>query len=378
MRFRLLLLMLLSLATLAWARPEPIVPVPPDYILDKQLEGEDPFDIVKPVFSPDNSFVAAFMHSPRTLVVWDTKTGKQVASIADSVHGLDATDGIEFSLDGKQLILLRNFLPLKVIDWKAGKVVREIPLEADPKKILSYAFSPDQSLLAVGTYTGISLWDFKKGTKLKEYLKGQAVSGLDMLITRDKQGRPLRMLSFGRMLAAPDLKWKDVVGLINIDSGAITPLLNDIPAAKKIPEAMTFFWTDFEWGGGHLLVTYSLFPPSVKAGTYLIDTWTGKYVSQQDLGHQAVKFRPKYLWKPFYGFVLPTADMTGSPYKTATQFLVPTQKEGLKILDTVDESRLATYAMRISDRWDWAAVVIKKDPSDTAKLYLYKLVPKKP
>ncbi|MBT9586403.1 hypothetical protein IV102_23875 [bacterium] len=372
----LCLMILWCLAALAWAKPEPVVPVPPDYVLDKQLEGEDPFDIAKPVFSPDNSFVAAFMHSPRVVTVWETRTGKVVAQIAEDVHHVDGADGLEFSTDGKQLILLRNFLPLKVIDWKAGKVVREIPLEADPKKILSYAISPDQSLLAVGTYTGIALWDMKAGKKLKEYLKGQAVSGLDMLITRDKQGRPVRLLSFGRALMPPDVTWKDIVGLINLDSGAVTPLLNDIPSDKKVSGSMTFFFTDFEWGGGHLLVTYSVFPPSVKAGTYLIDTWTGKYLSQQDLGQFVVKYRPKYLWKPFYGFVMPTADMTGSPYKVATQFLVPTLT-GLKVLDTVDESKLATYGIRISDRYDLAAVVVKKDPSDTCKLFLYKLVPKK-
>jgi hypothetical protein len=316
------------------------------------------------------------MHSPRVLTVWDTKTGKVVAQIPEDVHHLDAVDGLEFSNDGKQLFLLRNFLPFKVVDWKAGKVVREIPMEADPKKILSYAFSPEQNLLALGTYSGIALWDLKAGKKIKEYLKGQAVSGLDMLITRDKQGRPVRLLSYGRALLPPEVAWKDVVGLINLDSGSITPLLNDIPADKKVSGSMTFFFTDFEWGGGHVLVTYSVFPPSVKAGTYLIDTWTGKYLSQQDLGQFVVKYRPKYLWKPFYGFVLATADMTGSPYKVATQFLVPSQT-ALKVIDSLDESRLATYAMRISDRYDMAAVVLRKDPSDTCKLFLYRLVPKK-
>lgn len=373
---RILFWVLLVFSGLAWAKPEPIIPVPPEYVLDKQLEGEDPFDIAKPVFSPDNAWVAAFLHSPRTLTVWDTKTGKVVAQIPESVHGLDAVDGLEFSNDGKQLLLLRNFLPFKVVDWKEGKVVREVALDADPKKILSYAFSPDQSLLALGTYKGIALWDIKAGKKLKDFLPGKAISGLDMLITKDKQGKLLRLLSFGRALTPPDVVWKDVVGLINIDTGSVTPLLNDIPADKKVEGSMTFFFTDFEWGGGHLLVTYSLFPPSVKAGAYLIDTWTGKYLSQQQLGQPAVKFRSKYLWKPFYGFVIPSADMTGSPYKVATQFLVPT-REGLKVWDTVEESVLATYGMRISDRYDWAAVVVRKDPSDTCKIFLYRLVPKK-
>ena len=370
----LLLWILLSVGAGVWAKP--IVPVPPDYVLDKQLPGEDAFDIAKPVFSPNNAFVAAFMHSSHTLTVWDTKSGKVVAQLEQTVHGLDSVDGLEFSPDGKQLLLMRSDLPLKVIEWSASKVVREIPLQADPKKILSYAFSPDQNLLAVGTYHGIALWDLKAGKKIHSYLEGKAISGLDMLISRDAKGKPVRLLSFGQALTTPGAAWKDLVGLINLDTGSVTPLLNDIPAEKKVEGSMTFFFTDFEWGGGHLLVTYSVFPPKVKAGAYLIDTWTGKYLSQQDLGQFVIKYHPKYLWKPFYGFVLATADMTGSPYKVATQFLVPA-KTALKVLDTIDEAKLATYSIRISDRNDMAAVVLRKDPSDSCKLFLYRLVPKK-
>ena len=100
MKFRTILCTLLLAAAPAFAKPEPIVPVPPDYVLDKQLEGEDPFDISKPVFSQDNSFVAAFMSSPHLLNVWETKTGKIVASIQENVHGMDAADGLEFTPDG--------------------------------------------------------------------------------------------------------------------------------------------------------------------------------------------------------------------------------------------------------------------------------------
>ena len=379
MKIRSILLTMLLAAAPAFAKPEPIVPCPPEYVLDKQLEGEDPTEIGKPVFSADNSFVAAFLQSPRILTVWETKTGKIVASIAENVHGVDACDGLEFTPDGKQLILLRSDKPMKFIDWKTSKVVREIPLNVDPQKLLAYAFSPTQDLLAVAgrNPNGIALWDVKAGKKLKDFLPGKTVSGLDMLITRDRQGRPVRLLSYGRGLAAGETSWKDVAGLINIDSGAVTPLLNDIPADKKKEGSLTYFFTDFEWGGGHLLVTYNLFPPSAKAGIYLIDTWTGKYLSQQDLGQYTVKFRPKYLWKPFYGFEIPTVDMRSSQYLVATDFLVPDNKGNLKVIDSITESKLPIYGLRISDRYDMAAVVTRREASDSCKLFLYKLVPKK-
>jgi hypothetical protein len=379
LKFRSLLCTLLLAAAPAFAKPEPIVPVPPDYVLDKQLEGEDPLDIAKPVFSQDNSFVAAFMASPHLLNVWETKTGKIVASIAEDVHGMDAADGLEFTPDGKQLILMRSDKPLKFIDWKAGKVVREVPINVDPKKLLAYAFSPTQDLLAasgMSNKSGIALWDMKAGKKLKDFLPGKTVSGLDMLITRDRQGKPVRLLSYGRGVDAGETDWKDVAGLINIDSGTVTPLLNDIPADKKKAGSLTYFMTDFEWGGGHLLVSYNLFPPTAKAGVYLIDTWTGKYLSQQDLGNYIIKFRPKYLWKPFYGFVVPTMDMRSSPYASSADFLVP-DKSGLKVLDSVHESKIPIYGLRVSDKWDWAAVVTRSQASDACKMSLYKLVPKK-
>ncbi len=352
--------------------------MPPAYVMDKQLEGEDPFDIVKPVFSPDGTHLAAFLHSSHTLMVWDTKTGQVSAKLEESVHGLDALDGLEFSNDGTQLLAMRSNLPLKFIDWAGSKVVREIALDADPKKILSYGFSPSKDQLAVGTYNGIALWDLKAGKKVKEFLKGTAVSGLDYAVAKDNKGRDVKLLTYGRAVLPPDLKWDNVAGLINIDSGAVTPLLKDIPADKKVEGSMTFFTSDFEWGAGHILVTYSTYPPKTKAGAYLIDTWSGKYLGQQNLGQPVVKFKNRYLGKPYYGFVLATSDMSdpSGPYKISTQFVVPTQK-GLQVLDTIDESKMATAGIRISSSNGFAAVTTKKDQSSPCQIFLYRVVPKK-
>lgn len=377
----LLLLILLILLAPVTAQ-EKIVPCPPEYVQipDKQLPGEDPYEISKVVFSPKNDYVAAFFHTTKTFTVWEVKTAQVVAQIPDSVHGLDACDGLEFTDDGKQLIAMRNFLPFKYIDWKEGKVTRSIDMQADPKKILSYAFSPTKDLVALGTYDGIQVWDLKSGTKIKHYYKGLAISGLDLIYYKTKEGKLVRLLAYGRALMPPDLKWKNVAGVMDLDSGKHTPLLNDIPADKKVEDTMCFFWVQFDYSASYVMVSYSVFPPKVKAGVYLIDTWTGKYLANQQLGQNVIKYNNvKYLWKPFYGYTVTTADMSdpSTPYKVATQFLIITKERGLQIIDTIDEKVLPAFNIRYSQDYTLAAVGLKKDATDTCKLWLYRLVPKK-
>lgn len=375
--FRLLALAL-ALLVCSPAQAQTITPVPPDFVEPRQLPGEDPFAIDKPTFSRDGAYVAAFMHSPKTVRVWDVKTGEMVAEVADSVHGLDAVDGLEFSADGKQLLLLRHHEPMKFLDWKAGKVVREIPLNADPKKIMGYAFSPDMSLLAVSGSNGIALWDVKAGKKLKEFLKGTAVASVDMLITKDKQGKPVRLIGYGRFLAPPNARFEKVAGIINIDSGKVTTVLDDIPENKKVHDKMSFFFVTFEHGGSHMLVGYQVLPPTLPASAVLVDTWTGKYLANHDLAHKTLAFKWNYLWKPYYGYVVSTADLSVpmQPYKTGTQFLVAT-KDSLKPIDTKDEKALPVQSINFNRDNTMAVITQKKDMSDTSKIYLYKVVPMK-
>ncbi|MEW6281339.1 MAG: hypothetical protein AB1758_22200, partial [Candidatus Eremiobacterota bacterium] len=374
-------LMLAFLAFLgpAWARDE-IVPTPPEFVLDKQLPGEDPYWIYRPTFSPDGKLVAGFMSSSRILTVWDVKTGQVLKQIGPEVHLYpDSLDGLEFSLDGSQLLTLRSSHPLRFIDWKNGKVVREIALNADPRKIMDYTFSPDMGLLAVGTSKGIHLWDVKKGVKLKEFVTQVPVCAVDYLEYTPPKAARVRLLAYAKPLMPPDQVFKKVAGIINIDSGAITPLLDDVPEDKKIHGKMTFFRVRFEWGGSYLLIAYWTIPPQadVKAGVFLLDPSTGKYYANHDLGQLTVSYDPVYLGKPFWGFEVATANMLGDPYLTSAQFLVPTRKEGFKVLDTIPESTLAVQSLSINRGRSMAAVCVKKGPMDSSKLYLYKLVPKK-
>ena len=360
------------------ATAAPVVPVPPEYVQDKQLPGEDPFSIEKPAFSPDNRYVAAFMHGSKKLTVWDTKTGQVVKEFGEDVHKMDSLDGLEWSKDGKLLILLRNSQPVRYVDSNSGKMAREVAINADSKKILDYAFNAEQTQLACGTYDGIKLYDMGSGKLIKHFVPGNVISGLDRLDTTDRQGRPVHLLAYGRFLTAKD-HFKGVAGLINIDSGKITPLLDDIPAAQKIEGKMTIIGCRFEWGGSHLLVTDYVIPPSTKAEAYLIDTWTGKYVANQSLGQKTVDWYPRYLGKPFYGFVIPTWDGSDpvGDWKSAAQFLVPTAKNGFQVLDTVDEKKLPMQSIATSRNSEWAVITLKKNQADPSKIFLYHLVPKK-
>ncbi|MBI3930337.1 MAG: WD40 repeat domain-containing protein [Armatimonadetes bacterium] len=369
-------ILLLFLCLVLPAAAEVIVPVPPEFILDKQLPGEDPFAVDKPCFSPDGKLVAGLMHSSRKVTVWDIAAGKVVAEIPDSVHGLDAVDGLDFSNDGKLLLMLRNFQPMKFVDWKSGKVTREIPLDADPKKIYSYAYSPKQDLLAVGTSKGIALWDVVGGKKLKDYVPGQTISGLDIAYVTTRDKKTVRLMAYSRALFPPEAKFQKVAGIIDLDSGKTTPLLDDVPAAKKIDDKMLFTQVQFEWGASHALITYQVLPPTVKAGAFLVDTWTGKHVANHELGQKTLAFLMKYLAKPYYGFYISTADQSVSPYKRANEFLVVT-KEGLKVIDRTDETVHPMMQVRFDKGNGQAALVLKKTQEDTAKIFIYKVRPKK-
>ncbi len=363
------LLLLFLLSTFAWAQSAP------QYVLDKQLPGEDPFSISRPTFDPQGQRVAAFVHGARVLTVWDAKTAKVLAQIPESVHKFDGVDGLEFSLDGKSLLMLRKDLPLTYVDWATSKIVKEVPLKADPKKIYSYAFSPQQDLVAVGTDGGIALWDLKSSKKVTQYLAGEPVSGLDIHYHQDaKTKKWVRRLAYARALLPPNTTFTNVAGLIDLDSGKITHLLNDVPADKKIEGKMTFTTVNFEYGGAHLLITTMVFPPSVKAGAYLVDTWNGKWKSYLDLGQKTVAFRTQYLGKPYSGFVISSQDMSKTEFGVSTEFIVAT-KDTFKVHHSIDEKTLAVQSIAIHPKSGLAAVVIKKNGADPAKLYLYKVSP---
>ncbi len=354
-----------------------IVPTPPKFVQPQQLPGEDQFSIARPTFSPKSDYLAAFMHSTKKLTVWETATAKIVAEVAQDIHGFDGVDGLEFSNDGKALIMLRGNQPLTYIDWKGAKVMKTIALEADPQKINSYDFNSDQSLLVLGTRSkGLQVWNLKTGKKSKQFLPDQGISGVDYIAYKTKSGKTARKIAWGRAVAA-NTKFEDAAGIIDLDSGTNTTVLRDLPADKLPPkDAFTFILVDWQWGGGHLMVSYFQFPPKIQAGIFHIDATTHKTVAVHKLSQKTISLKPKYLWKPYYGLSISSADMSApmQPYKTGVDFIVSV-KEGLKTLDTIDQTKMAVQTLTYNRDNTRAAVVIKKSGQEKAQLFLYKVTP---
>lgn len=371
----------LSLLLLLGLQPvlaQPVVPAPPQFTLDKQLPGEDQFSWLRPTFSPNGKYVAAFAQTAKNVTVWDVASGKVVGEVKPEAHGIDSPDGLEFTTDGSQLIMMRKDLPLTFVDWKSGKAMRTIDMKADPKKIISYDFSKDQSLLVLGTMSnGVQVWDLKAGKKLKSFLPGQAISGVDYITYKTKQGKVVRQIGWGRFLMA-NQKFENVAGIIDLDAGTNSTLLKDVPADKLPPAgSMTLMMVNWQWGGGHLLISYYQIPPKIKAGIIQVDAKTKKYVSAHLLGQKTLNYKPKYLWKPYHGLSISTNDSQPmQPVKSATEFVIFT-KEGLKTIDSIDESKLSVQSIVYNASNTMAVVTTRKSMTDKATIHLYKVSPKK-
>ena len=377
---RFFLMTFLSIALLlpliaACHAAEAIIPVPPDFIKDKELPGEDPYWVYRPAFSPDQRYAAGFLHSSAKIVIWDLKEGKIIKEFEESIHGMPALDGYEFSLDGKKLLLMYRDLPLKYLDLEQGKVVKEIPINADPKKLQDYAFSPNMKLLALATNNGIKLWDLEKEKEIKVFLKGKVISSVDMVFYTTPKGKTVRLLAYGMFLQKGE-SFDEVAGIINMDSGSVTPVLKDAPKDKIKQGNMTFFWVSFEHGGGYLAVAYSVLPPVVNAGVYLVDCRTGKYLANHTLEQLILTWDMYYLWKPYYGYLINTKNMAVDPYKGSLEFLIITREAGLKVIDRTREDVLPVQSITVSRDQKWALIALKKSQADPSRVFLYKIVPK--
>lgn len=351
-------------------------PVPPDFILEKSLPGEDPYWMYRPQFSPDAKHAACFASSSHRIVIWNLETAKIEKEIEESVHGMPGLDGYTYSNDGKMLILIYRDLPVVWLDIASEKIVKKIDAKADPKKVWDFTFSPDQKVLALATNTGIKLYDVDKGVQTKTFLAGKAVSGAEICYYRTEKGQLVRLLGYGLYLDK-DSQFKDVAGIIDLDSGSVRPVLNDVPKDKVKKGDMTLIWVTFERGGGYMLVQYTILPPTVKAGVYLVNTRTGKFLVNHDLDQMTLSYNTYYLWKPYYGYLLNTKDMRQNPYKISTEFLIITKDEGLKVIDTKKEDKYPFQSITVSSDQKWALIATKKSQQDPSKVFLYRIVPKK-
>jgi WD40 repeat protein/serine/threonine protein kinase len=138
-------------------------------------------------FSPDGTRLAS-LSSPDQLTVWDTNQWIVIRQIS-GVRLVGAHIGkLDFSPDGRALVIGDADHHLRVIDIASGSTNFDIP-DAHSEGITAVAWSPNGSVIASGSgYSSgpIRLWDAASGNHIGE-LKGHTTWICELIFSRDSQ-----------------------------------------------------------------------------------------------------------------------------------------------------------------------------------------------
>lgn len=142
---------------------------------------DDPI-IFSVAFSPDGRQIATLSESaPSYLRIWDAVSREKLREVELGLDGrvIATTDGnLDYSPDGKRIIVAYTNPVIRVIDVETGKVALEIKHD---KAARSVAFSPDgKRLLTVDPADDIpTLWDAETGRLLTRLEGGSTTSAAD-------------------------------------------------------------------------------------------------------------------------------------------------------------------------------------------------------
>lgn len=132
-------------------------------------------------FSPDGRMFltgvekqAAYGGNPAGVVLWDTKTQKEIRRFAANESGIYAA---EFSPDGRTVMALVNQSHIRLHDVESGDLIRKFEGE---QSISDAAFSPDGRWVATGHGDSqVILWDADTGHTVWKYTSNGPVNSLD-------------------------------------------------------------------------------------------------------------------------------------------------------------------------------------------------------
>ena len=191
-------------------------------------------------FSPDGNYIASasfdgFNNAAR---LWDVQTGKRIPLKNTPPKGVNL---VVFSLDGPTFATVGGDDNTTYLwDGKTGN--QKITLTGHTKQVSYIAYSPDNKIIATGSYDGtIRLWDATTGTHQTTF--AAAVGGVrslayspdgNSIVCGFKGPGAVRTVVFSkdgkRIIATGD--WKNKVRVWHAATGKeLTPTLADIPSS---------------------------------------------------------------------------------------------------------------------------------------------------
>jgi len=132
-------------------------------------------------FSPDDVYIVTSSWKENALVVWETKTLKQVIELAEPIW----TDEASFTPDGNYIISGNHDNNAKVWDVKTGNIVKTFAGHSD--WVYSVKVTSDMKTLITGSFDKtVKLWDFNTG-KLLHTLTGHRDGIATIALSPDNQ-----------------------------------------------------------------------------------------------------------------------------------------------------------------------------------------------
>jgi WD40 repeat protein len=192
--------------------------VPSHQPMGQPLMG--PKGLVSVAFNSDGSRFASA--GSKSIVIWDASSRKPTGGPFE--YGNESFVHVAFSSNGKLLAASTDAYgghPARVVVWDlAGHQMIEKPIEG-----ATFAFSPDDVLLAVGQYEDLVFYDLRSHHLVKRPLVGHTKNISTLAFSRD--GAIVATGSEDKSIVLWDVKGQRPLGTLTGHTGAVTSLAFD-------------------------------------------------------------------------------------------------------------------------------------------------------